>query len=107
VAGLISKLTGVGSDLDDNGYSPCPKAMLELEPTMCYGLMRVPVNRFSSQDEMEKHGPYSEQSIAAGIEYILEIAQCVCESTKLSLRKTVEDVIMISKSNISWPFKIV
>ena len=100
IAGFISKLTNVGTDLDAKGYVPCALYLRKqyTDNVECFGLMRVPTDRFDSRSEMERDGPYSENSIAKGIEFLLEIAKCVCESTKLSLRKTIEDVIMISKS---------
>jgi len=58
--------------------------------------MRVPVDRLN-MEEMLQYGPESIQAIEAGIEWILEIGKCICESTRLSRRKTNEDILEISK----------
>jgi len=99
VAGLISKLTNAGQDLDQSGYVQCSKFILQNpnEEIKCFGVMKVPVDRFQNIEEMEKNGPFSEESISEGIKLLMEIAGCVCESTKISLRKTIDDVTMISK----------
>ena len=93
IAGFISKLTNFGNDLDKDGYVPCGS-------TKCFGVMRVPIDRFSTTElaEIEKKGPDSVESISAGIELLKEKAECVCNATKSSQRRTINDVIMISKS---------
>ena len=97
LAGFISKLTNFGNDLDNDGYVPCGS-------TRCFGVMRVPIDRFSTTQlaEIEKKGPDSVESISAGIELLKEKAECVCKATKSSQRRTIDDVIMISKSLLDY-----
>ena len=90
ISALISKLTNVGQDLDADGFAPCSSA-----DGLCFGVMRVPIGQFS--DAQMTDGPYSETAIIAGIELLLDAAECSCQSTSLSMRKTIEDIIMISK----------
>jgi len=90
ISALISKLTNVGEDLDVDGFAPCSSP-----DGLCFGVMRVPIGQFSGAQMSD--GPYSETAIIAGIELLLDAAECACQSTSLSMRKTIEDIIMISK----------
>ena len=92
ISALISKLTNVGEDLDAGGFVPCSS------PDGCYGVMRVPIEQFNKSGDPTVDGPYSEAAIIAGVELLFAAAECVCQNTIMSMRRTVEDIIMISKS---------
>ena len=89
IAAIISKVSNAGQNLNETGYQPC------LDGSQCFGLMRVPTDRLNLT-EMEEFGPRSVESIEKGIEWLLEISNCLCESTRLSRRKTNHDIVQIS-----------
>ena len=98
IAAFISKMTNAGLDLDDKGYMPCASNIPST--TKCFGVMRVPEDRFDDIGALEEKGVGSQESIEAGIKLLMEIAECVCESTKLSQRQTQYDIIAISKFSL-------
>ena len=92
ISALISKLTRAGAGLDADGFIPCGS------PAGCYGVMRVPIEYFNNFGDPMVDDPFSEVAIIAGIELLFDVVECVCQNTGMSMRKSVEDIIMISKS---------
>ena len=70
--GIISKVSAAGEKLT-MGLQSCRQGE-------CYGVMRVPLDRITSQAA----GPYSQSAIEDGIRWLLDVSQCVCKSQKIT-----------------------
>lgn len=58
--------------------------------------MRVPVEKIDNLVAVQRAGSTSSESIEAGIRFIMDVANCVCKSTKVFDRETIADVVKIS-----------
>ena len=70
---MISKLSRAGKKLEKSGRMKCSFGE-------CFGVMRVPLNRVSSNSA----GPFSQSAIEDGIVFLLQTTQCVCEARKFT-----------------------
>jgi len=77
IYGLISKVSGGGQMLV-NGYQECDQGR-------CYGVMRVPEDRADTNVP-----PDSQQAIRDGVQWLTDIATCMCEARTKSDDKKVK-----------------